>query len=845
MKKEKVFWGVLLPTSACFIIVTTCLLMMVIYPFHVEEIKKRGRETLQHLQFVLPLLEPVQRQLYLEDVSRHNRELSYLLLMDINGKALVHSNPRRVGMVFDGLDVKRCIESGDQIEQIYTRDRKNPSSPHHNEKVIDIMTPYYAGDGSIVGAVSVGISLNAVQSVKEKYYIVAALCTACWVLFISVFAVVHYRSMLQRQKVDTALRESEERFHTIFNECPIPITLSEVPGGTYVDVNRQYLNEAAFEREEVVGETALSLGFIEPAEAERIKCLLYSNDKLDNEEIETRGRNGEPKTSLLSVRFITISGKPFALSMLQDITERKQYEDKLARSEANYRNLFENAPIGVFQSTIEGRFGSVNKSFSDMFGYEDPEDVLKSITNIGTQVYAHQEDRSAILKQVLAAHSVVCEDLEFLHKDGSPLFVTLHTRAVRNPNGQIEILEGFVVDTTERKRAFEALKEREERLRLYVQRLPLPCIVFVNDWTIKSWNPAAEEVFGYSEQEALDRSANDLIIPAHEHARVDGILQQILAGATTANTVGENTTKDGRTIACEWTNTLLRDNSGHIIGILSIAQDITEKTQARELLIQHEKMMMIGGLAAGMAHEINNPLSIIIQSAQIIEERLNISKRTNCDIAEVIGVELDLIYEYLKQREIFDFLANIRRSGERTAKIVRNMLSFSRKGFLEHRPANINMIIEHALEMTANDYDIKKNYDFRKISIERVYSEGLPYVIVDATEIEQVLINLLKNAGMALADNNMMKTPIIKVTTFREDDDLLIKLADNGPGMSKETTKRIFEPFFTTKEVGTGTGLGLYVSYLIVTNNHKGQIIVDSTPGQGTVFTIRLPLSRE
>jgi signal transduction histidine kinase len=148
------------------------------------------------------------------------------------------------------------------------------------------------------------------------------------------------------------------------------------------------------------------------------------------------------------------------------------------------------------------------------------------------------------------------------------------------------------------------------------------------------------------------------------------------------------------------------------------------------------------------------------------------------------------------------------------------------------------------VELAANDYDLKKKYDFRSISIIKDY-EDIPQVSMVSLEIEQVLLNLLKNAAQAMIANPTDRRPSITLRLRREDRYAVIEVEDNGPGMTEDIRRRVFEPFFTTKEPGVGTGLGLSVSYMIVTQNHKGLMEVQSTPGRGTVFKVSLPIGGE
>lgn len=277
-----------------------------------------------------------------------------------------------------------------------------------------------------------------------------------------------------------------------------------------------------------------------------------------------------------------------------------------------------------------------------------------------------------------------------------------------------------------------------------------------------------------------------------------------------------------------------------VIGAVVRIDDVTEKVRLEEMMIQTEKMMSVGGLAAGMAHEINNPLGAILQGAQNIIRRLDPSLAKNQEIASQCGIELNDLRTYLDKREILMFLNGIRDSGDRAAKIVSNMLQFSRQSAPAPVVADLAEIIEKTLELAANDYDLKKKYDFRHIEIVREYDDNIKDIPCIVTEIEQVLLNLFKNAAYAINDINQAE-PKITIRLKQEDKFVCIEVEDNGIGMEEAIRKRVFEPFFTTKPVGIGTGLGLSVSFFIVTENHCGAMGVESQPGKGTVFTVKLP----
>lgn len=279
-------------------------------------------------------------------------------------------------------------------------------------------------------------------------------------------------------------------------------------------------------------------------------------------------------------------------------------------------------------------------------------------------------------------------------------------------------------------------------------------------------------------------------------------------------------------------------------GVVIRIDDITQRLSLEEMMVQSEKMLSVGGLAAGMAHEINNPLGAILHNVQNIRRRLSADLPKNQEHAEQVGVELETVNRYLQSREVPQLLDGIQQAGARAAKIVTHMLSFSRRSNRQMAPCDLPALIDQAVEIAGNDFDLTIGFDFKGQAIIRQFDPLLGPVPGTANELEQVLLNLLKNAAQAihLREDDSEPGRIILRTRLNPPW-AEIQVEDNGIGMSENVRKRTFEPFFTTKEIGQGTGLGLSVSYFIITNNHKGQMEVHSTLGQGTCFTLRLPLA--
>jgi PAS domain S-box-containing protein len=384
-----------------------------------------------------------------------------------------------------------------------------------------------------------------------------------------------------------------------------------------------------------------------------------------------------------------------------------------------------------------------------------------------------------------------------------------------------------------------ALKESRRRLSSIMDAMPSFLASTDSAGFIELWNLEAVKLTGVPAEQARGKPLEDavsqlaVVLPALEQASLVGVAVK-----------WEKLTMDfgqgQRMVDVLVYPVSLEDDAGVVLRL----DDITDRIRMEEVMVHSEKMMTVGGLAAGMAHEINNPLGGIIMSAQNLARRLSTDLPANQDAAREAGIDLAALRRYLEKRGIFEKVESIRELGSRAGKIVSNMLGFSRRSHSGFVPVKVEDLIEQALELAANDYDLMKKMDFKKIPVRREYAPDLEEVPVNRNQIEQVLLNLFKNAAQALADATGQSDPEIMIRTWRSEDEAKVEIGDNGPGIRQEVLDHIFEPFFTTKEVGQGTGLGLSVSYYIVTTMHGGTIEVKSKPGEGARFIVSLPLSR-
>lgn len=382
------------------------------------------------------------------------------------------------------------------------------------------------------------------------------------------------------------------------------------------------------------------------------------------------------------------------------------------------------------------------------------------------------------------------------------------------------------------------LRETQDYLHSILNAMPSVIIGVTHNGAITHWNTAAESSTGISAELALGRALKE-VYPSK--LITCELIEKTIAGGIPFT---KENMQEGQGSEAHYTDlTIYPLIAAQGIGAVIRLDDVTARVKIEHMMIQNEKMFSLGELAAGIAHEINNPIGAILHSVQNIYRRTSPVFEKNRQVTAQLGIDIQKIHEYLQVREIYRFLEDIKEAGERSAKIVTNMLEFSHSSHPNPGLIDLKSVIEHSIELSINT-DVPKESRAKPVSIIKELSNDLPTVVGSAPELQQVILNLLRNARQALASPNYPApdTPTITVRARQQARNIVIEVMDNGPGMSEEIKNHIFEPFYTTKEVGKGTGLGLSVSYFIVTEHHNGKIQVDSKLGQGTCFTIMLPL---
>jgi len=377
----------------------------------------------------------------------------------------------------------------------------------------------------------------------------------------------------------------------------------------------------------------------------------------------------------------------------------------------------------------------------------------------------------------------------------------------------------------------DLLRDSQDYVQSIINSMPSILIGVTPSGVVTHWNTAAEQATETTAAQAMGRQLHDV------YADLPFTLEQIKEAIRDhiSNAKENLLLPDGSYIDISVYPLQSSKLSGAVIRI----EDVTLKVQMEYMMIHNEKMMSLGELAAGTAHEINNPLSAILQGVQNIRRRLSDAMEKNRNAAAALNISLGDLNAYLTARGIDTFIDHIQEAGERAGQIVRNMLEFSRANDPELHPIDLIQLADHTIELAAHSFATDVGEGVKNIQVERDYAADMPKVSCIGAEIQQVLLNLLRNSAQVLQG---VPEPTITIRISHDDNYAMIDIADNGAGIPDSIKRRIFEPFFTTKKVGEGTGLGLSVSYFIVTEHHGGTIEVDSEPGKGTRFVVRLPL---
>ncbi|MBM9605895.1 PAS domain-containing sensor histidine kinase [Desulfopila inferna] len=335
---------------------------------------------------------------------------------------------------------------------------------------------------------------------------------------------------------------------------------------------------------------------------------------------------------------------------------------------------------------------------------------------------------------------------------------------------------------------------------------------------------------------SYDNLKNDLFVKPELH---NHLINQVLENGS-AQLEEDLLCKDGSIITALLYCRNVVDEKGRNLYLEGSITDMTEYKMTQEIIIQTEKMLTLGGLSAGIAHEIKNPLTSMMQAATLISNRLLHHSPQNQESAEEAGISFEALHRYLEIRGIPHMLGNMAASGKRANIIVEDMLSFSKKTIGEFAFESFEDIVREAVELAKKDYSLDRDYSFKKIRINYDFADDVPLLYCSKSKILQVLFNILKNSAEAMADAKTIN-PEITCTIRFDNDSIKLEIKDNGPGMDHKVKEKIFEPFYSTKSKKKGTGLGLSIADYIVSENHKGKLSVESAPEEGANFILKFP----
>jgi PAS domain S-box-containing protein len=523
------------------------------------------------------------------------------------------------------------------------------------------------------------------------------------------------------------------------------------------------------------------------------------------------------------------------LGIATDITKRKEAEVALRENEERFRSLVQGLNDSISIVDSNGIIIYQSPSSERLIGYK-PEEMIGH----NCLEFVYHEDLHYVQKEL--------ELVVGSENDGRP---TLYR--VMKKNGEIIYVDStginllhvpsingialFVRNVNEQEVGQQKLKAAFEYIQYVVDSIATAIISVDQDFNVTHSNNAAHK---FAENAELKVGYIFEVFPKLN------FIQEELLNARKMN----DAVMDSKMVFNEFGDAFYYSvaifpltssvNSGFVI----MVENTTEQTKFAEIMIQSEKMITVAGLAAGMAHEINNPLGTIVQGCQNIVRRVSTMLPKNTEAAEKLGVSITQLDEYFKERQIYEIIESMRTAASKASEIIKNMLQFSRRGESKRVTIGISKIIDESIELAYNDYDLKKRFDFRSFEIVKEIEPDLPDLKITITEMEQVIFNIIKNAAQAINEgNDLLKRPKITIRAFKEEEYIRLEIEDNGPGIPEKVKNRIFEPFFTTKDVGEGTGLGLSVSYMIITENHRGRIHVESSLGHGARFIIRLPIS--
>src|SRR6266478_1005827 len=492
---------------------------------------------------------------------------------------------------------------------------------------------------------------------------------------------------------------------------------------------------------------------------------------------------------------------------VQGITVLARDVTALRKNEVRFTELFESLQEGIYITTPDGAILDVNPALVSMLGYNSKEDVLKRQVQ---EIFVDRTERKTIKEQVERQPLIQGQEITLIRKDGTSIVCLNTAAAVRDNGGRVVRYQGALMDITERREMERRLHQQQEFARRLVDNFPDLILVLdaASHYTFVS--PRCKDVLGYEVEETQKMEFASCTHPEDLPA-VLSLYKDIIAGKQIFASLEIRVRhKLGEWRRIRFNFSPLSDERGNIEGVVLSGRDVTDLKRLEEQLIQAEKLAAMGQMLAGVAHELNNPLTAILGVTELLRERPGADDST--------------------KRQ----LALTHRQSRRAARIVQNLLEFSRPASPQKKPLDLNNILERTLQL--HEHSLRRN----NIEVDSRLPGELPGVIGDANQLIQVFLNLITNAEQAIRE--VRDSGRIQIRAGRNGNQLTITVQDDGVGIRPEALPRIFDPFYTTKRPGGGTGLGLSICMSII-REHGGNIEAETFPAGGSAFTIYLPVA--
>jgi len=626
----------------------------------------------------------------------------------------------------------------------------------------------------------------------------------------------------ERMQAVADLQESERRYRNIVELAPVGIVTVNL-AGIVESCNEEFARIIGFSRDAMVGVHFTKLPSVRSRDVPsyvRMFAAVLRGRTPDAFEATWTGADGAARKGEIRVAALRRESRPWGIQVIvQDITERDRAAEELRENEAKYRELVEEIHEVIYTIDETGIITYLSPSVERLGGYTPEELIGKPYRDLGFgDDLPSIEEMKRIVERTTDLQPA---EYRLVTKDGSIRWMRTAARPIM-VGERFAGLRGVLIDVTEAKNSEQALRISEEQHRSLFENAALGIYQTAPDGKILAANPALVRMLGYDSFEEL--ATRNLEEEGYDpETPREGFKERLDRTGHLEGLEAMWTTKSGKRLFVRENAVAVRDDAGNVLFYDGTVEDITAQREAeaerRRLemqLRQTQKLESIGTLASGIAHEINNPLTGMINYAELISRRVEDSR-------------------------LKDFADAIMTEGARVAKIVRNLLSFSRQEKESHSPARIFDIFS-ATEALVGQL-LKKD----QIALDADVPDDLPSLKCRSQQIQQVLLNLLTNARDALNERYPDGHPdkIIGVTARQIADEgrnwIRVVVEDHGIGISKESLDRIFDPFFTTKPRDRGTGLGLSISYGIV-RDHHGRLRVESEAGSFTRVILDLPI---